>query len=97
MRHMKVERIPELPADIGNLVKESQRQGFRFLQRLVQDFSSARNRFDQQGEAFFALIEKGKCVGVGGINIDPYAGDRQIGRVRRVYVSNAVRSRGLLF
>jgi GNAT superfamily N-acetyltransferase len=83
-----IRRIVELsPNLLDDLVVESELQGFRFLRRLVDDWASGENRFSQSGEALFVADRAGHVVGVGGLNIDPYAGSPKTGRVRRFYVS----------
>lgn len=74
---------------------ESEREVFKFLRRLVDDWQSGTNRFDSAGEIFLIAREADKVIGVGGLNIDPYANDPDIGRIRHVYVANECRRRGI--
>jgi N-acetylglutamate synthase-like GNAT family acetyltransferase len=90
---MKIERIKELP-DISNLSAESEREGFRFLRRLIKEFESGENRFDCTGEALFGVFDSGDCIAIGGVNRDPFSSSGT-GRVRRVYVSVNRRSEGI--
>ena len=83
---MDVQQLKQLPEDIHRRCDESRAQGFRFLDRLVADFESGANRFNQNGEALFGVLEGDACVAVGGVNRDPLSTDTGIGRVRRVYV-----------
>lgn len=49
-----VERLHRLPGGgFEELVRESEGEGFRFLARLVSEWSSGRNRFGRPGEALF--------------------------------------------
>lgn len=80
---------------IDHLVTESLREGFRFVKRLVEEYHSGVNRFDQPGEALLIAIVQGTVVGVGGLNRDPYFNDPNVGRLRHVYVEAAWRRRGV--
>ena len=83
------------PPPIDAMVAESESEGFAFLRRLVVDWKSGANRFDLRGETFFLAIENKNVIGVGGLNIDPYANDAQVGRLRHIYVSNSHRRRAI--
>jgi GNAT superfamily N-acetyltransferase len=85
----------ELPADIGRLAEIGAREGFSFVERLVREWQSGENRFAAPREVFFFLYRDGALAGFGGLNVDPYAGDTSVGRVRHVYVDPEVRGRGL--
>jgi ribosomal protein S18 acetylase RimI-like enzyme len=81
------ERVSGAPLDrLAALLAESERQGFRFVRRLVEEWSSGANRFDRPGEALFVARVGDDVVGVCGLNVDPFAGDPKIGRVRHLYV-----------
>jgi len=95
MRLMEIRKIDNLPSNLGRLLVESQNDGFRFVKRLMDDFDSGINRFDKRGEALFALMEDFNCVGIGGINVDPYASNEKVGRVRRVYIMKSHRGHGV--
>jgi GNAT superfamily N-acetyltransferase len=83
-------------SDIESLVAESEMEGWRFVRQLVSDFASGANRFDGPGETLFAAREDdGTIVGICGLNADPYAAEKSVGRVRRLYVMGAYRRRGI--
>ena len=91
-----IERLSGEPADrLGALVAESERQGFRFVRRLVDEWRSGANRFDRPGEVLFAARAGDDVIGVCGLNIDPHADDPRIGRVRHLYVLGAHRHAGV--
>jgi GNAT superfamily N-acetyltransferase len=77
------------------LVAESEAAGFRFLRRLVEAWASGANRFDRPGEALFAAYIGARCIGVCGLNTDPYSTEPGVGRVRHLYVAAAHRRRGI--
>jgi GNAT superfamily N-acetyltransferase len=62
---------------------------------LCEEWISGANRFSAPGEALFLAIADGQVVGVCGLNCDPYAHDPRIGRVRRLYISQAHRRSGV--
>jgi GNAT superfamily N-acetyltransferase len=85
-----------LPAiGLDDLQAEARAEGYNFVETLVADWASGANRFDAPGEALFACFEDGRLVAVGGLNVDPFAGDAQVGRIRRVYVRAGWRGRGI--
>jgi GNAT superfamily N-acetyltransferase len=91
-----VDRLHDLPPDrLTDLVTESEKSGFRFLRRLVEDWESGANRYAQPGEALFAAVLGGRIVGVCGLNSDPYRCGGRVGRVRHLYVAAAFRRRGI--
>jgi GNAT superfamily N-acetyltransferase len=69
--------------------------GVRFVRRLVDEWRDGSNRFDRPGEALFGTRLDGRLVGVCGLNVDPYAGDPRVGRVRHLYVLTDCRGRGV--
>jgi GNAT superfamily N-acetyltransferase len=91
-----ITRIADLDdRQISGLRAESAREGFKFIERLCNDWASGANRFDACGEALFVAIDEGQVVGVCGLNRDPYAKEPRTGRVRRLYVSPAHRGIGV--
>ncbi|MCI0360844.1 MAG: GNAT family N-acetyltransferase [Planctomycetaceae bacterium] len=93
---MRIVRLSSIvSADLSDLLLESQTQGFGFVQRLVLEWELGTNRFECAGEALFAAQQDGVTVGVCGLNIDPYANDPSLGRVRHLYVLASLRRRGI--
>jgi GNAT superfamily N-acetyltransferase len=91
-----IERLDECsPARLDALLAESEQAGLRLVRRLVDEWASGVNRFDRPGEALFDAQVDGQVVGVCGLNVDPYAGDPTVGRVRHLYVLVAHRRRGI--
>ncbi|GMK37078.1 acetyltransferase [Paenibacillus sp. CCS19] len=80
---------------LKRLVEESSSEGFRHIKRLVADYEAGTNTFDGDGEALFIAIKEGDIVGVCGLNQDPYAGIKAVGRVRRLYVLPSARRFGI--
>ncbi len=91
-----IERLRELPPDrVGELLADSEAAGSRIVHRLVDEWATHINRFDRPGEALFGASIAGRLVGVCGLNVDPYAGDPRIGRVRHLYVLTPLRGHGV--
>lgn len=97
MEQIEIRRIDYLlKIDMFHLINESKEEGFRIVERLVQDYKSGSNTFNRAGEVLYGVFDKeGKIIAVGGINIDPYTKEGKIGRVRRVYVVKSYRKRGV--
>ncbi len=91
-----IERLTESPTDsLGALIAESEQGGLRFVRRLAEEWASGANRFDRPGEALFVARLAGQVVGVCGLNVDPYATEPNVGRVRHLYVLSAHRRLGV--
>ncbi|MBM7601530.1 GNAT superfamily N-acetyltransferase [Virgibacillus halotolerans] len=81
--------------DLTDLVKESKENGFQFLERLVNDYENGTNNFNKPGESLYGVFNKeDQLIAIGGLNIDPYSGEQQIGRLRRFYISRDYRRKG---
>ena len=93
---MTIEALRDLAPDrVRDLLADSEAAGSRIVRRLVDEWADRTNRFDRPGEGLFAVSIAGSLVGVCGLNVDPYAGDARIGRVRHLYVLTALRRRGV--
>jgi ribosomal protein S18 acetylase RimI-like enzyme len=85
-----------MPTDgIEALVADGEQTGSRIVHRLVDDWVNDANRFDQPGEGLFAAWIGGRLVGICGLNVDPYAGEPRVGRVRHLYVLSSARRLGV--
>ena len=86
----------ELPKPgFEQLRAEALQEGFLFIERLWEEWRSGENRFDAPGEMLYGCIDQTELIAIGGLNIDPYAGHSDVGRVRRVYVRPAWRNKGI--
>jgi GNAT superfamily N-acetyltransferase len=97
---LKAAMIPihkiELPIPgVERLQKEARDEGHDFIETLVEEWARATNRFDGPGEVLCGYLDQGLLVAVGGLNLDPFAGRPDMGRIRRVYVRSAWRNRGV--
>ena len=80
---------------LGNLIAESEEEGFSYLVRMRNEWSSCQLRFDGPGEACFLAESDGEIVGLCGLTADPHSDDVTVGRVRKLYVSKAYRRQGI--
>ena len=91
-----IKRIDPLPIDqLSALVTEADATGFHALSRLLSEWQSGLNRFDQRGEALFIATDDRRVVGMCGLNRDPYLSDPTVGRIRHLYVALDYRRRGI--
>jgi len=91
-----ITRIKDLEISaLDGLREESSREGYKFIGRLCDEWFAGTNRFSGPGEALFLATDGGQVVGVCGLNLDPYAHDPRIGRVRRLYVLPVHRGGGV--
>lgn len=78
-----------LPAGFDALRDDAQRDGFRFVERLADEWASGANRFAGENEALLAAYIGGVLAGIGGITRDPALPGAL--RMRRFYVRPAFR------
>jgi GNAT superfamily N-acetyltransferase len=83
------------PASLADLAAEADHEGHRMVSRLIAEWLSGENRFDRPGERAYIVSVDGRTCAVCGLNIDPFAADPTVGRVRRLYVSPTMRRRGI--
>ena len=92
-----VEPIVELP-DRGLLLllEASEREGFRFVRRVVEEWRRGIHRFDGPGERLLgAFVPAAGAVGLCGLMRDPYTAAPAVGRLRNLYVLPAHRRGGI--
>jgi GNAT superfamily N-acetyltransferase len=96
MKQVTIAPILEIESESINLLaEESLSQGFRFVERLIREYRSGLNCFDQPGEVLLTASIQGAVVGIGGLNRDPYFNDPKVGRLRHLYVESVWRKHGL--
>ena len=77
------------------LANEADIEGYPFVQKTITEWKNGTNAFSKPGEKLWGLFVDDTCVGIGGLNQDPYVRDALVGRVRHVYISRKYRGRGL--
>ena len=92
-----VERLLDLPlAELLPLCEASEREGFRFVRRLIDEWQSGARRYAGPGEQLFGARDgSGGLVGVCGLTRDPYSHDPVVGRLRHLYVLPTHRRTGV--
>jgi len=86
-----IQRLTALdPVQIEPILTASQREGFRFVVRLCEEWASGVNRFEGPGEALFGVFVGEDLVGIGGLNRQPGG----MGRLRRFYILPSYRRQG---
>jgi GNAT superfamily N-acetyltransferase len=92
---IQIEKI-DLPAPgLDQLRAEACAEGYDFVETLVDDWVKGTNRFNGPGEMLCGHLDQDQLVAVGGLNLDPFAGQPDVGRIRRVYVRAAWRGQGI--
>jgi GNAT superfamily N-acetyltransferase len=91
----EISALKGIPSDLEGLVQASTNEGFGLVERLRDEWKSGANTFTLAGEALFEARQKGRLIGICGLNRDPYADDPSIGRVRRLYVAPEARRMGV--
>lgn len=81
--------------DLVQLEIESEKEGCKFVGRAIREFLSGDNNFTAEGEILYAAYMGKLCIGVCGLNIDPYTNEKGIGRVRHLYVLEQFRHKGI--
>lgn len=91
---MTIKEISKLPDGFEALLDESVAQNFNFLKKMQEEWISGKNQFNKNGERAFAVFDGNILIGIGGLNIDPYLPNDQIGRVRHLYILSTYRKNG---
>jgi ribosomal protein S18 acetylase RimI-like enzyme len=93
---VKIAVIESLPLEFETLLAESIQDGHHFLGKMKDEWASGKNRFDREGEILFAVHDgKQNLAAIGGLNVDPYAQDHAVARIRHLYVGVKYRRQGL--
>ena len=79
--------------DLEPLATEAAHRGIRNVGTLRSDWASGAQRFDGVGEQLLLAWSSGVVVGVGGLTVCPHVPGAR--RVRRFYVAEAARRRGV--
>ncbi|MCJ8343939.1 GNAT family N-acetyltransferase [bacterium] len=77
--------------ELDHLVQEASSEQHSFMLRMKAEYIGNKNKFDQSGEAIFLALKDENIVGFVGLNIDPYLEDKNVGRVRHLYVQKEYR------
>jgi GNAT superfamily N-acetyltransferase len=92
---LKIVPVTATLDDLDALRKAASDEGFRFIERLYQDWHSSSNRFDKAGECLLLAWSDAGPAGIAGLNRDPYTASQTTGRLRHLYVRNSMRRNGV--
>lgn len=77
------------------LAGQAEKEGYRFLDRMVTEWKAGTLDFSGPGEVAVVVEVADEIVGVGGLCRDPYADSQRIGRIRHMYIHPAHRGSGV--
>ena len=80
---------------LDSLARDAGSEGYGVVQKAITEWNSGFNRFSKRGEILWGVFIGAKCIAIGGLNVDPFAGNPEVGRVRRIYVSRNYRRKGI--
>ena len=94
---ISIRKIVSLSPAIDPLGTDALVEGYDFVDTLVDEWVSGENHFDRRGETLLGCFDDSaqELIGVGGLNIDPFAGDDGLGRIRKVYIRPRWRNQGI--
>jgi len=92
---ISIQKIQLPVPGMQRLRSEAKEEDYDFVETLVEEWESGRNRFDAPGETLMGALDEDLLVAVGGLSCDPFAGRPDMGRIRRVYVRQAWRNQGI--
>ena len=82
-----------LPPGFDQLRDDARAEGYRFLDRLADDWIAGTIRFDRPGEMLLAADANGILAAIGGLTVDPVVPNAF--RMRRFYVRRQFRGSGI--
>ena len=80
---------------LNELAQDAIADGHTSVQRTIDEWKDGSNKFSKDGEKIWGIFLSDQCIGIGGINQDPFIDDRTVGRVRHLYISTQYRRLGL--
>ena len=91
---MDFQRLIELPAGFDSLREEAEREGYRFLDRLVERWSGDAYREDRQA-TLWAMVTAHAIQAIGAQTEDEYDPSPAHRRIRHFYVAPSFRRSGV--
>lgn len=95
MQTFAIQSATALLPDISAIRDEAASEGFRFVDRLIADWTDGSNRFDRAGEEFIVAFEREKTLGFCGLKYDPHVVQENVGRIQHLYVRRFARRRSV--
>jgi GNAT superfamily N-acetyltransferase len=84
----------DLPA-LRVLASLASAEGFRFVQRFVDDIAAGSASLHSRTEFFVGVVDDDRLIGFGGVTPDPYVNHEGVGRLRHLYVRPDRRDEGI--
>ena len=81
--------------ELEKLAKDALEDGYKIVRKTIDQWKDGTNRFSDYREVLYGAKKDGNIIAIGGINIDPYLMDEDIGRLRHVYVHRNYRNQGI--
>ncbi len=94
LSHQVIQITDENISLLEKLVPEASEEGHFSVRKTIDEWNEG-NDFSKPGEKFWGIFVDSECIAIGGLNIDPYVQDKNVGRVRHIYVSQKYRRQGL--
>ena len=63
--NITIDKAEQLPTQIQELAKQAQKEGFQFVDRLIEEYESGKNRFNQPGEFLLFVYDDEKLIAWG--------------------------------
>ena len=91
-----VVHLRDLPEEqVQPLLVASEAEGYRFVRRVVSEWSAGTNTFSDPGEALLGSFLEARLVGICGLMRDPYEDEPGLARLRNLYVLPERRGLGI--
>lgn len=92
-----IENAEQLSTQIQELAQQARQEGFFLVDKLIDEYLTGKNCFNQLGEFLLFVYDDQKLIACGGLNqqMNDYAVEHRIGRVRRFYVLPEYRKQGV--
>jgi GNAT superfamily N-acetyltransferase len=93
---IEVKKISDFKeVDVSKLIQESEKEGYRFVTRLKEEYEDGTNRFSEQGEALYGVWEDKELVSIGGLTKNTITTEEQSARLYRFYTLPEYRRKGI--
>ena len=80
---------------LEELAQNALEDGYRIVRKTIDQWIDGTNRFSDEREVLYGVKDGEMYIAIGGLNIDPYLMDEDVGRVRHIYVHTDYRNRGI--
>lgn len=81
--------------ELEYLASDALEDGYKIVRKTIDQWKDGTNQFSDYREVLYGVRKDDHIVAIGGINIDPYLMDEDVGRLRHVYVHRAYRESGI--